>query len=77
MVDGNCLSRLSTTSNPVYDSQLSVPMILQNETQLSNNTQVFTDDFNLQEANDVSALERTCTEESELSSDLPKWKYKS
>lgn len=52
-------------------------MILQNETQLSNNTQVFTDDFNLQETNDVSALERTCTEESELSSDLPKWKYKS
>ena len=31
-------------------------MILQSETQLLNNTQIFTDDLNLQETNDANAL---------------------
>ena len=44
-------------------------MILQSETQLLNDTQIFTDDLNLQETNDANALKRTYTEENEFLSD--------
>ena len=44
-------------------------MILQSETQLLNNTQIFTDDLNLQETNDANALKETYTEENEFLSD--------
>ena len=44
-------------------------MILQSETQLLNNTQIFTDDLNLQETNNANALKRTYTEENEFLSD--------
>ncbi|CAF3138858.1 unnamed protein product, partial [Rotaria sp. Silwood2] len=56
LVDKNLFNNLSTTYIPLNDSRLNSPIVVQNETHSSSNTQKFIDDYNFQETNEIKAF---------------------